>query len=964
MNGFEKLLERMFVPGDIIEVRVLSRRGGKGHNISTANRVRHFRYPDDLKAMASFIENARRRIEEGTWAAHGVYFSVNPRARLKKDSQGSGEEDVKYAPTLFVDIDVFKKKIGTEVWISVDGIRVMPTKEWAASNKETAKAFLERLAVELYSRLAELEMAPQIITDSGFGLQMFFALNPPIERSEELPPIERQRDFRERYRDAFRALKTIIADAMREFLEVEAGEGIDAGQFIESMVDDAVADVARVARVPEVPNSKLAYIVEDGQLKFDPEGLMETRVLFIDIEENELFRHGGLENNPLDTEALISMAKKVERVKTSSRVKATTTMEFRDIDTKMVELLEQRDFPRIMERAREQGIEFVEVEDEDTVNLLVNRILRMYPPEGIRHNFFLQFPSFFMLRGIGPRTTVEVFIKAFREAVTLGWDEEGELMDRLRALVDAVVNFLRWKLGEKFPRPPTGWRSIVFAQEGRKVAPHWLPLRSMLAQLPEEWKERLDIQTSGEIDVQEHVVSTIQSLNMLLSKVRGSASRRSRTGKKQDSSNILTESLKDLRKRLNYSPKTLHEEVLYGLASALVSEEDRREEVINLWNELLKEYERIFLSKEGPVRSVVKLRKEKNTGPATTGLLLILNNGRRDIVDVPTQNGAVLSIEEDNVPKLLVGKEKKLPDPRPFVRLNELMSTAGVTLFLTQERVIELLALMFGMDSLEFEAKHSKAAKLLLKGYYSLVYRSLISVIDLLKSMAVIDVSSDQEKAIRLVLDIIALTPIEAASSVSSADTMVITAVRGEDRVDLVVPLHVLIERFRELKTLAGGLKFDSVLEVLTKVFSAKELYLKASNERFLGKDKVYVIKLQRILDVARAFVPDAEGFERALISSIEEAEERYRRRINDLAQKFARALVGYGELEFERVYATTGDVATAREVFKRVRELAEEKGHIIREEENPLRLKIQEDDIEEVEYITVPKAVTGSGEE
>ncbi|WP_157721578.1 hypothetical protein [Thermococcus pacificus] len=37
--------------------------------------------------------------------------SVNPRARLKKDSQGSGEEDVKYAPTLFVAITRAKESL-------------------------------------------------------------------------------------------------------------------------------------------------------------------------------------------------------------------------------------------------------------------------------------------------------------------------------------------------------------------------------------------------------------------------------------------------------------------------------------------------------------------------------------------------------------------------------------------------------------------------------------------------------------------------------------------------------------------------------------------------------------------------------------------------------------------------------------------------------------------------------------
>lgn len=101
----DEILETLFVPGDVVEVRALSKRGRS--SIGVANRIRHFSYPKDIKALKAFVQNASTRMTEGTWALHRVYISVNPRSELKPDSQGSKARDVKHVGTLFIDLDVF-----------------------------------------------------------------------------------------------------------------------------------------------------------------------------------------------------------------------------------------------------------------------------------------------------------------------------------------------------------------------------------------------------------------------------------------------------------------------------------------------------------------------------------------------------------------------------------------------------------------------------------------------------------------------------------------------------------------------------------------------------------------------------------------------------------------------------------------------------------------------------------------
>ncbi|WP_148882931.1 hypothetical protein [Thermococcus aciditolerans] len=958
MDDFVRLLERMFIPGDVIEIRVLSLRGGKARGISTANRIKHFRYPHDVDAMVRFLENAKRRIERGTWAAHGVYFSVNPREEVKKDSVGSKATDVRYGSTLFIDFDVFKKgSESSDVWLVVEEVRVKPSKEWAVRNKETAKRFLELLAVNVYHLLVERGMAPAIITDSGFGIHMFFRLNPLIVRNEELPnPLEQQRDFENKYREVFEAVKSVLIDVLEEVVTVEAeGQKVEETKVIAEIIDNAVADVARITRVPGIPNSKLAYSVEDGEITFDPSRLVETRVLFYDIEENELFGHNGLENDPLDVEWLLREYQKAKGMKKPKGIREAqpSNTDTPILDAVWQQMFEKYDFSSAISRA--QGLGLVEIEDENTVRTLAKTLLRIYPPEGMRHNFFLQFPSFFLLRGLGPKTVVKIFALALREAIAFGWDEEKEVKDRAAATVEAVVNFISWKLGEEFTKPPAGWRSVIFEnpeeRENPRLRSEWRAIRERLAQMPEDLRQGLGIRAvTGEQGLRRHILKTLASLGMLIrSAIEGSEggrSKRKKTAKSpdRDKARIKPKILH------NFEPRDIHDKVLHKLAEVYSPEEvDRKDEVVQVWEEL-EYYYRELLSpyyEKSLVLSIVKLREERGRKPSSLALAIKFKNGRRELIRLGDFKIYVLDIADTNIPVLIKNGKEKSPNLRPFMGLNDVLTVLGSPLFLSPDTAIQRLTRMTdNEDRREFEGRYAGFLDDVLQGYYSLVYRTLGEVIRELAERANIEVTSELEKAAVLFLDMLARAPIVVGGDISTVDTHMVTVIPGKEGYEewkIIMPTRVLLKLFKEMKELVAGVRFENVTDVLNKVFLAEERYVRDRTEGFQGRDKAYILRLDRIKEVAEAFLPSPESFMAVILEAIEEAEALKLQKKQELVNYFLRLAEEYGGVDIEQIQTMAQDPEISREILDRIKQELTEKGYTVEEiqDKNGVGLRI-----------------------
>lgn len=938
------LLEVLFVPGDVVEVRALSKRG-RSSNIGVANRIRHFSYPKDTKALKAFVQNASTRMTEGTWALHGVYISVNPRSELKPDSQGSKARDVKYVGTLFIDLDVFGSS-AENIYLSVEGIRVQPTKEWAVRNKDIAKEFLERLAVNIYQRLRDLDMAPVIIADSGFGLHFFFKLNPPIAREEGLPPLEAQRNMEEQYRAAFKVMKTIILGILEDVVDVE---GADGKKFLEAVIDDNVADVARVARLPGIPNSKLAYQVQNNELIFDPEALMETRVLFLHTERNELFDHNGLEVDPLDTEWLLKEYTKSRKAKNAGRIRAAGAVSsISNLDEEWKAAAERAGLQDVLLEAREKGLAFVEVEDDDTLKALKKKILRIYPPEGIRHDFFLRFPSFLLLRGLGPQTVMKAFDMALRDAAALGWESEAEVKDRIRTTVDAIVNFIRWRNGEEITPIPAGWRGLFFEdEEGNRLNPRWTPLKERLNSLPEELKKELEIgDIADERGLHRHVTSTIASLAILVkSIVRGASS-----GAADESDGAL----KELREKFNPpEAKSIHEEVLYGVAKIFLRKEVDEDAIVPLWEHLYEFYGKMLnpASEQSPLEGIIKLREETSTRPSNTVLVFKFKNGRREAINLDRLKWYLLAIKE-GTPVLSDGKNMKKPPVKMFAGLNEAFRIAGKPLFIEREEIIEKLTRAFNEhNQWLFEARYSREVSKIMYGYYAIVYRALESAIARAVAWAEFEVSSSLERAVAQVFEILLRAGLMISKSVTEVSNYDVTLVPEKGK--LVIPRQVLLSLFKEAKEVIGNVKFEEVHKALVEVFQAGELYVYGSD--FRNKDVAYVVPLKKLMEVGKMFLTNSDGFFNVFESEARLAEEEYRKMKEQAVDRGFKMLLEYGELRFEEVKFSVNDSVTAREVWEAIHTVARRLGHKIVVNGDYMRLALPEE-VEEVEVIEVGK--------